>query len=422
MSHQIRLRLLRRLSASALFVAAIAAGPAIGRAANFGINFSGDYGNWGPHYVNQVGQYGSGPYPSAFGVAAANWYEPGAIANTFQLPSAPSSVNFQPTSMGAGSVDISWVSFQGWTGTPGYTGSAYGFANANHYETVDVNPADGQPDIYGPEGGWQQGYYVNGPIAATNGIPPSGEYAVLSGFLFATAEGEYLGIENPWPARDIVVTIKGLGSIASGYSVKLLASAQNGNPVTEVQGFTSATVSDNAAHSQTIDFTLLPDRPDYWSPADALDNDADPNTFNPYQSVAGQATTTTTFTGDELTIRLSGANEYFDNNGDMRRTTLAGVIIEYDSIAAHPGDFDSDGDVDGADFVAWQTNFPKANGATLAQGDADGDGDVDGADFVVWQTNFPFTPGPGSSPVPEPNSIVLSMLAALAALAYRRWS
>jgi MYXO-CTERM domain-containing protein len=76
--------------------------------------------------------------------------------------------------------------------------------------------------------------------------------------------------------------------------------------------------------------------------------------------------------------------------------------------SAQPGDFDGDGDVDGADFVAWQTNFPKESGATLDQGDADGDGDVDGADFVVWQTNFPFTPGPGTSPVPEPAGVALA--------------
>jgi hypothetical protein len=81
------------------------------------------------------------------------------------------------------------------------------------------------------------------------------------------------------------------------------------------------------------------------------------------------------------------------------------VFLNYS--ASHPGDFDSDGDVDGADFVAWQTNFPTVSGATRAGGDADGDGDVDGADFVVWQTNFPFTPGPGASPVPEPSGLVL---------------
>jgi hypothetical protein len=91
------------------------------------------------------------------------------------------------------------------------------------------------------------------------------------------------------------------------------------------------------------------------------------------------------------------------------------------AIPAHPGDFDGDGDVDGADFVAWQTNFPKPSGAILAEGDADGDGDVDGADFVVWQTNFPFTPGPGAAPVPEPGAIVLAGFAAAAmALGVRR--
>jgi hypothetical protein len=74
------------------------------------------------------------------------------------------------------------------------------------------------------------------------------------------------------------------------------------------------------------------------------------------------------------------------------------------------GDFDGDGDVDGADFVAWQTNFPKASGATLAEGDADGDSDVDGADFVIWQTNFPFPPAPGVVTIPEPCAIVLMIL------------
>jgi hypothetical protein len=72
-----------------------------------------------------------------------------------------------------------------------------------------------------------------------------------------------------------------------------------------------------------------------------------------------------------------------------------------------PGDFDSDGDVDGADFVIWQTNFPKPDGANLSMGDADGDFDVDGADFVIWQSHFPTSPLPGSSPVPEPGGILL---------------
>jgi hypothetical protein len=100
-------------------------------------------------------------------------------------------------------------------------------------------------------------------------------------------------------------------------------------------------------------------------------------------------------------------------------TTTAGFggtrlnAVELYAVAI-PGDFDGDGDVDGADFVAWQTNFPKASGATLAQGDADGDGDVDGADFVVWQTNFPTPSAPGAAPVPEPAAVALFGLALIA--------
>jgi hypothetical protein len=84
----------------------------------------------------------------------------------------------------------------------------------------------------------------------------------------------------------------------------------------------------------------------------------------------------------------------------------AGVFTA--QLPRHPGDFDHDGDVDGADFVAWQTHFPMASGATWANGDADSDGDVDGADFVIWQTNFPTPTGPAA--VPEPPTIALALL------------
>jgi hypothetical protein len=104
---------------------------------------------------------------------------------------------------------------------------------------------------------------------------------------------------------------------------------------------------------------------------------------------------------------------------DIARGANQFVFANPSPPTAHPGDFDGDGDVDGADFVAWQTNFPKASGATLAQGDADADGDVDGADFVVWQTNFPFTPGPASA-IPEPSGIILIVLGAMALVSARR--
>lgn len=75
------------------------------------------------------------------------------------------------------------------------------------------------------------------------------------------------------------------------------------------------------------------------------------------------------------------------------------------------GDLDGDQDVDGADFVIWQTHYPTASGASVSTGDADGDGDVDGADFVIWQVNFP-TVAPASGTAqqfiapPPPNPLL----------------
>ena len=85
-------------------------------------------------------------------------------------------------------------------------------------------------------------------------------------------------------------------------------------------------------------------------------------------------------------------------------------------------DFDKDGDVDGDDFLIWQTGFGTATGATSNTGDADGDGDVDGDDFLVWQTQFNQFPGTGggSSAVPEPSAAVLLTFALGALLARRR--
>lgn len=53
-------------------------------------------------------------------------------------------------------------------------------------------------------------------------------------------------------------------------------------------------------------------------------------------------------------------------------------------------DFDTDGNVDGGEFLTWQRNFGLAAGATRVQGDADGNGAVDAADLATWKTMFGF--------------------------------
>ncbi|NOZ39392.1 MAG: hypothetical protein GXP24_04100 [Planctomycetes bacterium] len=57
-------------------------------------------------------------------------------------------------------------------------------------------------------------------------------------------------------------------------------------------------------------------------------------------------------------------------------------------LASTAADFDSDGDVDGSDFLAWQRGFGLLVGATPSDGDATGDGAVDGDDLTIWETDY----------------------------------
>ncbi|MEM8947466.1 MAG: carbohydrate-binding domain-containing protein [Planctomycetota bacterium] len=66
--------------------------------------------------------------------------------------------------------------------------------------------------------------------------------------------------------------------------------------------------------------------------------------------------------------------------------------------AAAVGDFDSDGDTDGSDFLAWQRGFGMTGAATLSDGDADGSETVDDTDLAVWLTNYP-APSTPAAPV-----------------------
>jgi cytochrome c peroxidase len=84
-----------------------------------------------------------------------------------------------------------------------------------------------------------------------------------------------------------------------------------------------------------------------------------------------------------------------------------------------PGDFDGDGEVDGADLLVWQGAFGQTGLA-----DADDDGDSDGRDYLLWQRNFGKTwddllPLSAITAVPEPSSALLCAIA-LTAVFLRR--
>jgi thermolabile hemolysin len=78
-----------------------------------------------------------------------------------------------------------------------------------------------------------------------------------------------------------------------------------------------------------------------------------------------------------------------------------------------PGDFNTDGEVDGADLALWRSGLGTVN-AVRRHGDADGDQDVDGADVLAWQrtlgTNLAAPPPASAAVVPEPRATGLRAL------------
>ncbi len=85
----------------------------------------------------------------------------------------------------------------------------------------------------------------------------------------------------------------------------------------------------------------------------------------------------------------------------MNVTTLPGL----------PGDYNGDGKVDAADYVAWRKGAsPSPNSI---------------GDYNTWRTNFGTGAGSGSSGlvggnVPEPNAVALMMFGLLSLVALRR--
>jgi hypothetical protein len=79
-----------------------------------------------------------------------------------------------------------------------------------------------------------------------------------------------------------------------------------------------------------------------------------------------------------------------------------------------PGDYNSNGTVDAADYVLWRNGGPLAN-------EVDAPGTVNAADYDAWKARFGNASGSGSGlgngAVPEPASALLTLLAGLAAAA-----
>ena len=84
------------------------------------------------------------------------------------------------------------------------------------------------------------------------------------------------------------------------------------------------------------------------------------------------------------------------------------------------GDADGDGDVDAADYITLKSNIGQATGAVLADGDFDEDGDVDWADLVILQDNYGEGLAGAPGTIPEPATLGLLAIGALAVVRRRR--
>jgi hypothetical protein len=103
----------------------------------------------------------------------------------------------------------------------------------------------------------------------------------------------------------------------------------------------------------------------------------------------------------------------FHINGQPASVLHEGAVT-YVTSTGNDADFDSDGDVDGADFLAWQRNVGNNSGtAQKSQGDATMDGNVTAADMTVWRQQFGPAANVAAHAIPEPASLLLVGAAAL---------
>ncbi|MCC6493827.1 MAG: hypothetical protein IT424_12505 [Pirellulales bacterium] len=119
--------------------------------------------------------------------------------------------------------------------------------------------------------------------------------------------------------------------------------------------------------------------------------------------------------GDTIDIAVgSGGNTYAYD--------LTGIDgwIESDAAGGSAGDYDGDGEVDGADLNVWRNQFGAQPVPAAPNADGNGDGKVDGADMLLWQRNSssPISAAAASA-VPEPGAgflIVCGLAATIARL------
>jgi hypothetical protein len=82
------------------------------------------------------------------------------------------------------------------------------------------------------------------------------------------------------------------------------------------------------------------------------------------------------------------------------------IYIDAAEPVAQPGDFNYDGAVNAADYPVWRKHFGNPSEAPL-NGNGDNMNGVDDGDYNLWRANFAEPAAGGSTPAPEPESIIV---------------
>ena len=112
---------------------------------------------------------------------------------------------------------------------------------------------------------------------------------------------------------------------------------------------------------------------------------------------------------------------------DGSQSSLADWQAEFGDVVTEPlelrADFDGNDRCDSDDLLIWETNFGAVDpfGRPLHEyGDADEDGDIDGSDFLIWQTNYGIgVAAAATTAIPEPTTILLAMFGMTSVCCYR---
>lgn len=110
--------------------------------------------------------------------------------------------------------------------------------------------------------------------------------------------------------------------------------------------------------------------------------------------------------------RRVGFNDFGEVAFLAKFTDGSSGLFVSDVATALSGDFNGDGDVDGADFLTWQRGLGRMDTGLPNNGDANADGNVNAADLAVWKTKFGTTPAANiaATAIPEPGAIMLALL------------